>query len=187
MFDYLVRHWWLLVVRGVLAVLFGLMALIWPGITLAALAIVFGAYALVDGIFAGVGAFRAQPADRPALIAEAVLGIVFGIIALAWPGVTVLAIALLAGFWALVTGIAEIYAAIKLRKEMEHEWLLAAAGLLSVFIGVLILIWPGGGALAVAIMLGIYALVFGIAMIVGGFRLHGQGGTAPRHATPQPS
>ncbi|MFF0776455.1 HdeD family acid-resistance protein [Nonomuraea wenchangensis] len=171
MIDDFLGHWWALALRGALALIFGILAVAWPGITLLVLAVVFGAYALVDGILAGVAATRAAKDRRLPLILLAVAGVVFGILCLVWPGVTVLVIALLIGIWAIVTGIAEIMTAIRMRREIRGEWLHVLAGALSVLFGVLVLAWPATGALAIALLIGIYAILAGIVLIVLAFRM----------------
>ncbi|MCO6007549.1 HdeD family acid-resistance protein [Actinoallomurus purpureus] len=189
--DHVARYWWLLALRGALAVLFGVMAVIWPGITLLVLAVVFGAYALVDGIFAVVGAFRAPRGGRSPLVFEAAVGIIFGLIALLWPGITVLAIAILVGLWAIIRGVGEIVTAIQLRKEIHGEWMYVLFGLVSVLFGLLVLFSPVSGVLAVAWLIGFSAIVFGASMIAAGFRLRKlrgghRPGVAPGGAAPSP-
>jgi uncharacterized membrane protein HdeD (DUF308 family) len=165
------RHaWGLVVLRGTMALLFGLFALIWPGVTALALALLFGIYALADGIGLLMDAFR-TPSNRAARILGGILGVAAGIIAIVWPGITAAALAILVGAWALVTGIAEIAAAIRLRKEIEGELFLGLAGLISVVLGVLVLLWPLAGAAAIASLIGIFALVYGVVLIVLGVRL----------------
>ncbi|SET45486.1 Uncharacterized membrane protein HdeD, DUF308 family [Nonomuraea wenchangensis] len=171
MIDDFLGHWWALALRGVLALIFGILAVAWPGITLLVLAVVFGAYALVDGILAGVAATRAAKGRRAPLILLAVAGVVFGILCLLWPGVTVLVITLLIGIWAVVTGVAEIMTAIRMRREIQGEWLHVLGGALSVLFGVLVLAWPAAGALTVALIIGIYAILAGIVLIVLAFRM----------------
>ncbi|HJE58385.1 MAG TPA: DUF308 domain-containing protein [Nocardiopsis listeri] len=176
MLGELSRSWWVVVVRGVAAVIFGLVALIWPGVTTVALAFVFGAFALVDGIALGVAAFRAAPGSRLALVIQSVLGILLGVAALIWPTVAVVALVFVIGAWAIVTGVAEIVTAVRLRAQMTSEWLLIFAGALSVIFGLLLWLWPGLGALAMVAVVGIYAIVFGIALVIAGLRLRSVAG-----------
>jgi uncharacterized membrane protein HdeD (DUF308 family) len=180
--DHLIRHWWMLTVRGALAVLFGFLAMVWPGITLLALAVVFGAYALADGVFAGVGAVRAPSGTRAILIAEAVIGIVFGVVTLMWPEITILAITLLVGFWAMVSGISEIVTAIRLRREITGEWMYVAFGAVSVLFGLLVAVWPVSGALAVAWLIGVCAVLYGLFLIAVSLRLRALRTGHPRMA-----
>ncbi len=177
-------HWWILTIRGALALLFGVMALFWPGLTLLVLAIVFGAYALVDGILAGVGAARAGKGRRAPLILMAIIGILAGIAALVWPGLTVLALTLVVGFWAIVIGVAEIVAAIRMRKEIQGEWLIIVAGALSLLFGILVVLWPGLGALTLALVIGVYAILAGITLIVLSLRVRKRQQSLPTGSQP---
>jgi uncharacterized membrane protein HdeD (DUF308 family) len=169
------RNWGWIVVRGVAAVIFGVLAFIWPAITLAALVILWGAYALADGVLAFIAAFRVRDRGRPfwALLIVGVLGVAAGILTFFWPGVTALVLLAFIGAWALVMGLFQIVAAIRLRKAIEGEWLLALSGVLSVIFGALMLWNPGAGALAVIWVIGSYAIVFGVLLIALGLRLKG--------------
>ncbi|MDA2803509.1 HdeD family acid-resistance protein [Nocardiopsis suaedae] len=171
MLDYMTRHWWVLTVRGALAVLFGVLAVFWPGITAVALAVLFGAYALVDGVLAGVLAFRTSGSDRTPLVVEAVLGVLIGVVALIWPLATVIVLTILIGAWAVFTGVVEIVTAVRLRKEISGEWLYILGGALSVCFGLLIWFWPLQGAVAIALIIGVYAILFGVVFIVLSLRL----------------
>jgi uncharacterized membrane protein HdeD (DUF308 family) len=166
------RAWGLVVLRGAMAVLFGLFALVWPGITALAFALLFGIYALADGIGLLMDAFRnPDRSNRGMRILGGVLGIVAGILAIVWPGITLAALGILIGAWALITGIAEIAAAIRLRKQIQGEFLLGLAGLVSAVFGVLVLLWPIAGAVTIASILGIFALIYGVVLIGLGARL----------------
>ncbi|MBB4684274.1 HdeD family acid-resistance protein [Amycolatopsis jiangsuensis] len=166
------RIWPLVAVRGALAVVFGVLALVRPGVTVLALAVLFGIYALVDAVGALVQAFRpGDGAHRFAYGVLGVLGLVAGVLVLAWPTVTVLVLATLAGAWAVVTGVAEIAAAIRLRKQITGEAVLIVAGLVSVAAGILVLIHPIAGAFGIAIVIGVAALLYGIALVLLAFRL----------------
>lgn len=182
----LARNWWIVVLRGVLAVLFGIMCFAWPGITLAALVLLYGAYALVDGVFALVSAILGRPRAEPwwALLIEGLAGIAVGIMTFAWPGITALVLLFLIAAWSIVTGVFEIVAAIRLRREIQGEWLLVLAGLLSVLFGVALVVRPGAGALAVIWLIGAYSIAFGALFIALGFRLRGwlKSGQASRAA-----
>jgi uncharacterized membrane protein HdeD (DUF308 family) len=167
----LAQNWWTFVLRGVAAIIFGFLAYFWPGITFAVLVLFFGAYALWDGVFALINAFRAEGERRWSLVLQGVAGIAAGLITFFWTGAASLALLLVIGAWAIVTGIFEISAAIRLRKEIEGEWLLLLSGVLSVLFGIAIAIWPAAGLLAVTWMIGAYAIVFGVLFIVLGFRL----------------
>jgi uncharacterized membrane protein HdeD (DUF308 family) len=162
-----------LVTRGVVTVAFGVLALVWPQITLLALAVVFGIYALVDGVMRIINTVRDRDrAHRWLTILGGVLGIAAGIVSLIWPAITAVALALLVGAWAVVTGIAEIAAAIRLRKQIRGEALLAFAGLISVIAGIVILFRPLAGALGIAIVIGIFAVIYGAFLIAIGYQLH---------------
>jgi len=164
----LARNWWALALRGVAAIIFGVIALFWPPTAIIALVAIFGAYALVDGILNLVAAVRAGRTGQRwgALVFEAIVSLAVGILTLFFPGVTALALVLLVAAWSLVTGVAEVVAAIKLRKVIQGEWLLAVSGILSIAFGVLLFISPLIGAIAIAIWIGAYSLVFG-ALLVG--------------------
>jgi uncharacterized membrane protein HdeD (DUF308 family) len=145
-------------------VLFGLMALILPSITLIVLVALFGAYVLVDGVIAlGTAIFgdRSTTGRRGWLVVEGIAGIVTGILTFAWPGVTALVLLWLIAGWALVTSVLEIVAAVRPRREIQGEWLLALSGALSVLFGILLVAWPAAGALTVVFLIGAYAIVFG--------------------------
>ncbi|MEV3979404.1 HdeD family acid-resistance protein [Nonomuraea sp. NPDC049758] len=165
------RSWWLLLIRGIAAIIFGVLALIWPGITLLVLVIFFGAYAIVSGVFELFAAFRHGARSRAWLIFSGIVGIVAGIMAFAWPGITSLALLYLIAFWAIISGISEIVAGVRLRKSIENEWMFIIAGILSVIFGVLLIIWPGAGMLSLVWLIGIFAILYGIAMIVLSLRL----------------
>jgi uncharacterized membrane protein HdeD (DUF308 family) len=191
MLDHLARHWWVLVVRGLLAIIFGILAVVWPAITLLALAIIFGAYALVNGLFAAIGAVRAGRDSRALLVLEAILGILVGLVTLVWPGATLFALTILIGAWAVVTGIDQIITAVRLRKEIKGEVLYILSGAASVLFGLLVLVWPVSGALAVAWIIGIYAIIFGILLIALSLRMRKAGsrlgGAAPSPRASGPS
>ncbi|MGW5876190.1 HdeD family acid-resistance protein [Nocardiopsis terrae] len=173
MLGELSRNWWVVVLRGVAAVLFGLLALVWPGMTTVALAVVFGAFALVDGVALAFTAYRAAPGARTSLALQAGLGIILGLLALIWPMAAVIALVFLIGAWAVVTGVAEIVTAVRLRAQISSEWLLIFVGALSIIFGLLLWFWPLAGAEAIVLVVGIYAIVFGVVMAVAGFRLRG--------------
>jgi uncharacterized membrane protein HdeD (DUF308 family) len=180
MLHTLAKNWWALALRGLVAVLFGLLTVILPGITLVTLVLLFGAYALVDGIFNLIGFFRVA-SHQWALLIEGVVGIIAGILTFAWPGITAVVLLYLIAFWAIFTGVFEIIAGIRLRKQITNEWLLVVMGVLSLLFGLLILFAPVVGALAIVLWIGAYALVFGVFMLALAFRLRGH-----RHLIPQP-
>lgn len=173
MFGVLARNWWLLAVRGVLAILFGVAAFLWPGLTLTVLVLMFGAYALVDGIFAIAAGFAARGEQERwwMMLLTGLAGVAVGVLTFLWPNVTALVLLYFIAAWAIVTGIFEVAAAIRLRKEIEGEWFLGLAGIMSVIFGVLLVLLPSAGALALVWLIGIYAVIFGILMLVLSFRL----------------
>src|SRR6202022_862993 len=156
MLHLLARYWWVLALRGVLAVLFGLFAFFVPGITLLSLVLLFGAYVLLDGIFDLVAAAR-SPSHHWALVLEGIVGIIAGILTFMWPGITAMILLYLIAFWAIFTGVLEIVAGLRLRKVITNELLLILMGVFSLLFGFLILIFPGAGALAIAMWIGAYA------------------------------
>ncbi len=170
------HSWWVLVLRGVAAVIFGILAYIWPGLTFTVLVLFFGAYALWDGVFALIGAFRTDSDRRWALVVEGLVGIAAGVVAFIWTGAATLAMLYVIAAWALVTGVMEIVAAIRLREEIQGELLLLLGGLLSVVFGVLIVLFPLAGLVAVTWMIAAYAIIFGIVLIALGIRMRNWGG-----------
>src|SRR5215203_4737788 len=168
--------WWALVIRGLVAMLFGLAALFWPGLILTVLIILFGAYALVDGVLAIIAAFRSswRGMRRPLLLIEGVIGILFGLVALFLPGLTSLALIYIIALWAILSGIARIAMAIMLRREIENEWSIALSGVLSVILGIVLILLPGAGLLTYTWLIGLMALLVGIALIYYAFRVRGQ-------------
>jgi len=181
----LARNWWVLVLRGVLAGLFGLAAFFWPGLTALVLVSLFGAYALIDGIFAVVAGIQQYGKHERwwAVLLEGIVGILIGLLTFFWPGVTALGLLYFIAAWALVTGVFEIVAAIRLRREIEGEWLLGLSGVASVLFGLLLVIFPSAGVLSVIWIIGAYALLFGVIMIILGLRMRGRGGTVDRTAS----
>lgn len=169
------HSWWILILRGIAAILFGIVAFVWPALTGVALVIAFGAYALLDGVFAVVtGISRLGHSSRGwAFLLEGLLGIVVGLAALLLPGVVAVALIYLIAAWALITGIFEIVSAVQLRKEITNEWALGLSGLLSIVFGVLVMLQPATGGLAVVWILGGYAIAFGVLLIIAGIRLRG--------------
>ena len=175
MLEKFTQNWWMFAVRGVAAVIFGVLALIWPGQTLQALVLVFGAFALVDGIFAVIAGIAARGYfDRWwAVLLEGVAGVVIGLLTFFWPSITALVLLYFIAAWALITGIFEIVAAIQFRRVISNEWMYILGGLLSIVFGVLLFVFPGAGAVSLVWMIGIYAIVFGISEIIFAFRLRG--------------
>jgi len=175
--DTLRRNWWLLALRGLAAVIFGVLAFAWPGATLITLVWLFGAFALVNGILSLAVAVKA-PRGYPrfgSLILGGLLGILAGLLAFVMPGITALGLVILIASWAMLTGILEVIAAIKLRKEINNEWLLVLAGVVSLAFGVVLLLQPVAGALVLIWWIGAYALLVGILLVVLAFRMRNLG------------
>jgi uncharacterized membrane protein HdeD (DUF308 family) len=173
MLDLLARNWWVLVVRGVIAILFGVLAFIWPGITLAVLVLLFGVYALVDGIFAivlAIGGWKERD-DRWLLMLEGILGVGIGIVAALAPEITSVGLLLYIGAWSLATGVLKIAAAIRLRTRIKGEWWLALSGAASVVFAMLVMWNPIAGALGLLWFIASYAIAFGMILIVLGFKV----------------
>src|SRR5215208_3374676 len=174
MLPTLTTNWWALLLRGIAAVLFGLAALFWPGLTLFVLIVFFGAYTLVDGIFAIVAGIRGSGSRRWLLLAEGALGILAGLIAFFWPGMTALVFLYVIAAWAILTGILKVVMAIWLRQEIDNEWTMALSGLLWVLLGVVLTVLPGVGLLSLAWLIGVFALGAGLALLVLAFRVRRQ-------------
>ncbi len=178
MLNQLARNWWAVAIRGLVAIIFGILALIWPGITLTVLVLFWGAYALVDGVFALVGGVtqHTEGNHRWILVLEGLAGILAGILTFVWPGMTAFVLLYLIAAWAVVTGLLEIIAAIRLRQEITNEWLLVLAGVASLVFGIAIAVFPVAGALAVIWLIGAYVLVFGLLLLFLAFRLRSYAG-----------
>jgi uncharacterized membrane protein HdeD (DUF308 family) len=168
----LVGNWWALALRGVAAIVFALIAFFWPGITATALLLLFGAYALVDGVFALIAGLRAarQHGRSAPLLIEGVLNLLVGIVIFVWPVPALVVFVFLIALWAIVTGIVLIAAGIALIRH-SGEWLLVPAGVLSILLGIILFVQPAAGVVALSWWFGIYALLFGIALLSAAFRI----------------
>jgi uncharacterized membrane protein HdeD (DUF308 family) len=167
------RHWWVIGLRGMAAIIFGVLAFIWPGITLAALILFFGAYAAVDGVLTLYTAIRWRGQSGRALILEGVIGLGTGLVTLLWPAITGLGLLFVIAGWAIATGVMEVLVAIRLRKLISGEWALILSGVSSIVFGVVLVVQPGAGALGLIWLLGTYAIGFGTAMLALSWQLHG--------------
>lgn len=170
MLEGFAKNWWHILLRGILAIVFGVMAFAMPGLTLLTLALLYGVYALVDGALAiwfGVGS-RAW-----ALVLFGLLGIAVGILSVYVPWATAVGLLYVIGAWAILRGIFEIVTAVQLRHEITNEWSLGLAGLLSIALGLLFFVRPGAGALAVVWLIGAYAVIAGVLLIKLAFRVRG--------------
>jgi uncharacterized membrane protein HdeD (DUF308 family) len=182
MLHALEKNWWLFLLRGLAALVFGALAIMWPAITLVALTLVYGVYALADGILAIIAAAKGgSMAPRWWLALVGVVGILFGIVTLFWPGMTALVLLFLIAGWSIASGVMQIVGAIRLRKEIPNEWLLIAGGVLSVLFGVVLFMFPGAGALGLVFTIGVFAIIYGVLLVSFGLRLrkhdqtHGHG------------
>lgn len=167
------QDWWVFLVRGIAAIIFGIAAFLWPGLTLAVLMLLFAAYVLVDGIFGLVYAIR----NRAKLdhlwiwLLEAVLGIVVGLLTFFMPGVTAFVLLMFIAAWAIVGGVLRIISAFELRKQITGEWFLILGGALSVLFGILLVVMPGAGIISVVWLIGLYSVLFGVILIGLAMRL----------------
>ena len=189
-----VGDWLLIAVRGVAAVLFGSATLIWPDATLWVLVVLWGAYALVDGVFslAAAVAGRRIVAHRGWLVFSGLVGIAAGLVTLVWPSITALVLLYVIAFWAIVIGALMIATAVRLRAAIRHEWALAVAGAVSVLLGVVLLVTPGAGALAITWAIGWYALVSGVMLLTLAWQVRHRTssdlpGAAHRPGSPHPA
>jgi len=173
MISVLARNWWALMIRGIAAVVFGVLAFIWPGATIVAIGVLFGAYAFVDGVFAIVAAVRAAEAHERwwPFVIEGIVGLLIAAITFYDVAITIFALFFTIAAWAFLTGIMEIAAAIELRKTLANEGWLILGGVLSILFGILMVWRPLAGALAVIWIIGAYAVIFGFAMIGLSLRL----------------
>ncbi|MCA3559810.1 MAG: HdeD family acid-resistance protein [Aestuariivirga sp.] len=170
----LAKNWWMLALRGLAAIVFGILAFAWPGITILSLVMLYGAYAFVDGVFSIVAAIGGgTPTPRWWLAVVGVLGILAGIISFANPVLVGLYLLWFIGAWAIVSGVMEIIGAVRLRKEIDNEWWLILHGVLSVLFGIFLFAEPLTSALALIWVIGAYAIAAGVIMIALAFRLKG--------------
>ncbi len=183
-------NWTALALRGVVAIVFGIIAIVLPGITLGALILLFAAYALVDGVSLLITGIRHHEGNRPdwLLILTGILGIFVGIVAAILPGVTALFLLAIIGAWAVVIGALEIVAAYRLRKEISGEWLLTLEGVISIAFGIYVFVFPGAGAIALVLLIGIYAIISGVTLLALALRMRSLadrfGGDCRGSATP---
>ena len=164
------EHWWVVLLRGVLAILFGVLAYSWPGLTAIILVTIWGIYALIDGIFGVVAGIRGK---WTSLIVLGLLGIAAGVVALLWPGLTAISLLWVLAVWVIVAGAMQVSAAIRLRKEVQGEWLWILSGLLMVGLGLVFFLFPGAGILSVTWLLASLAIVWGILLVMLAFKLKG--------------
>lgn len=181
----LALHWWALAIRGLVAMIFALIAFFIPVATLYALTILFGAYALIDGVVSLVAAVRSSRHGEHwwALLFEGIVGLAAAAFTLLWPLLTLVVLIYIIASWALITGVLEIVAAIRLRRFIRGEWLMVLTGIASIVFGVLLFLAPGPGAIVIAWWIGAYIFVFGLLMLGLAFRLRRwHSGLSPQHA-----
>lgn len=165
--------WWLVLLRGIAAIVFGVFAYASPGVTLIALAYCWGFYALFDGVTAISLGWKARDSGKPMwpMILLGILGVAAGLFTFVSPGITALSLLMLIGGWAIVTGVLQIIAAIRIRKEIDNEWMLILSGVLSIVFGGLMLANPGAGALSVLWIIGAFAVVYGVLLVLLSFKV----------------
>jgi uncharacterized membrane protein HdeD (DUF308 family) len=168
----LAKNWWLLLLRGIAAIIFGMLAFAWPGVTLLTLILFYGAFALVDGVLAIIAAITGgAPGPRWWLAIVGLLGIAAGLLTFLMPGLSALVLLFFIAGWAIATGVFQIIGAIQLRKEIDNEWLLILGGIISVLFGIGVMLAPGAGAVALIWVIGAYALVIGVLFVALALRL----------------
>lgn len=178
------NDWWLFVLEGFLAIAFGVATWVWPGLTVGTFVILYGAFAFATGIMslAAAGSARRMGESPWGFVFRGLLGIGASVLVVVWPDISALALLYVIAFWAIATGIFQIAASIELRKLIDNEWFLALSGIASVAFGVLAIVFPGDGAVAIAWTIGIYAVAFGSLLIGLGIRLHSLGRHMPSPA-----
>jgi uncharacterized membrane protein HdeD (DUF308 family) len=189
MVDVLTRNWGWVALRGVVALLFGVLMMLYPAITLVALVLMFGAYTLADGVFAVVTALRNRHGQRHrlALLVGGLLGIGIGVTAMLMPDITATAMLAVIAAWIVLTGIVEIAAAVRLRREISGEWILVLAGVMAVAFGTILVVAPRMGMLAVLLWIGAYTAASGVLLIVLALRLRHWGREHPGRGTLRPA
>ena len=173
MITILTEKWWLWLIRGFAGVLFGILAFLWPALTLEILIYILGAYLLIDGIFNLIAAISNRKKTNIwwIVLLEGMAGTFAGILSFLWPQITALALLFIVAVWAIFTGILEIIEAVRLRKQIQGEWLLILSGLLSFVFGILLLIWPGSGLVVIVWIFAFYAILFGFTLVFLSFKI----------------
>ena len=177
MLDLLARNWWLFAVRGVAAIVFGILAFVWPGLTLAVLVLLVAAYFLVDGLSLLVSLALGDPVARRnawTVGLMGVLGVLVGIAAFVWPGATALSLLYIVAFWSIVLGVIQVITAIQMRREIRGELWMALGGAIAIIFGLYLVILPGAGLLSLVWLVGIWAVLFGISCLMFGLGLRGR-------------
>jgi uncharacterized membrane protein HdeD (DUF308 family) len=173
--EVLARYWWAIALRGVVAIIFGILAWVMPVTTVAALVLLYGSYALVDGVFNVVAAISGRTGVRPwwTMLLAGLISIAAGLITFFWPGLTAIALVYVIAAWAILRGVFEIAAAIRLRTVITREWWLGLSGALSILFGALLMLAPGAGAVAMVLWIGSWAIIGGVVLVALGMRLRG--------------
>ena len=172
------KHWWQVAVRGLIALIFGILVFAWPGVSLFIFAIIFGAFAFVDGVLtlvAGIN-YKAGAGQRAWLFVRGICGIIAGLVTFFWPAITEIALVLIIGAWALITGVFELNFAFRSVEDTSIRWLFAVSGILSIILGVLLLVRPIAAMLVIVWAIGAYAVIAGVVLIILGFKLRSQRG-----------
>lgn len=168
----LARNWSLILLRGICAILFGVLAFAWPGLTLLVLVTMYGVYAAIDGGLAIAAAIRGgAPAPRWWLVVSGLISFGAAVAAFAWPGITAMVLVMFIGAWGIARGVFEIFGAIAIRKEIEGEWVLILHGIVSILFGLVLLVRPGEGALALIWLISLYAIFAGVLLVILSLRL----------------
>ena len=167
------RSWWVLLLRGAAAIIFGVLTWMQPVASAAALVLVFGAYVFVDGLLGIYTAIKSRKESRHwwLVLLWGLTGVIVGVLTAINPAVTALVLTIYIGVWALMTGVLQIVAALRLRKEIDGEWILVLGGLLSVLFGIFVLAQPGAGLMAMLWVLATYAVIFGVLMVILAFKI----------------
>jgi uncharacterized membrane protein HdeD (DUF308 family) len=166
------RYWWLFLIRGLLGIALGVFALLYPGATLAIAVILIGAYLIVDGVVAIWKAFSVMRSDAHwwVLLLEGILGVAVGLVIFVWPGISIISLAYLVGYWAIITGVLALVTAFRVRTHVPGEWLYVLFGVVSVVFGFFVLLAPATGLVYIVLMIAIYGFVVGATMIALAFR-----------------
>ena len=165
----LLDYWWVPLVRGIVAILFGVLVLVWPGLSILAFLAIIAAFWIADGALSMYYAAKAR--DRGWPFWGGLISVAAGVAAIAAPGVAAISILIVISVWAIARGLLDIYTAIKFHREIDFEWWLALSGAVSILFGALVLMNPAAGALAMATLIGAFAIAIGIALILAGFRI----------------
>jgi uncharacterized membrane protein HdeD (DUF308 family) len=173
MFSIFTKNWWVFALRGLFALVFGVLALVWPEITLISLVTMFGVFVLLDGILDLVAGFASTSTNKRwwVMILEGLLDIGVAMLTFFWPNITAVVLLYLIAAWSVIMGIMEIIAAIQIRKEIEDEWRMILSGAISVLFGIVLFIYPGASAISMVWLIGVFAIFFGVLLILLAFRL----------------